>query len=226
MRKGQTVFHASQSGFTLIEVVIAVAIFMSVAVVTFKISNTDVFNSEGTSAFEQTRFADAEMNAIHTLAAKYSDPSRVEEVKEYAYEDGIHYTDRQAYTSGDTTVYYTFRRFRGLGACNHNHADRVCDSANTEITNAAGNVTSAMLQRKNVEMLQYNLLLYKQASGGTPYMEVPLSTVKDSSGVSSSLGTTHNALKDFIEEYYPFILHEPAMGEITCSAGCSSDSWW
>ena len=201
MRDG---WNRSCKGFTIIEVVIAVAIFATLAAVTLKLSNSDVMNGSGVGAFQATRTADQQSNSIYNLIAQYSNYSAYASLPTTAGDTlRVPLAGRTAYTTNGKTVYFTI---------DLQNIEYRLDSngALVDLTNATTTTGNAIRQTPNgAESYSAVLNLYQDAAGGTAYAEVPFWVVKNpcdamASANCPSMGTTANSLETFLEAYYPF----------------------
>lgn len=192
-------------GFTIIEVVIAVAIFATLAAVTLKLSNSDVMNGSGVGAFQSARTADQQTNSIYNLTSQYSVYSAYAALPTTAGDTlRVPLAGRTAYAANGETVYYTidlqnteYRMNASGGLVGIDDVATVSGSAVRQIPNGAESYSAV-------------LRLYQEAAGGTAYAVVPFWVVKNpcDSAVASncpSMGTTANSLEAFLEAYYPFV---------------------
>lgn len=191
-------------GFTIIEVVIAIAILATLAAVTLKFSNSDVTNSAGLGAFQAARTADQQTNSIYNLTSQYSVYSAYSSLPTTAGSTlRVPLAGRTAYNNNGATVYFTidltnteYRTDTSGGLVGIDDVATVSGSAIRQIPNGAESYSAV-------------LSLYQDAAGGTAYAVVPFMVVKNpcDAAVSAScpsMGTTANSLEAFLEAYYPF----------------------
>ena len=191
------------SGFTLIEVAIAVAIFATLAAITLKLSSSDVINGSGDGAFQAARKFDQQTNSIYNLISQYSAYSAYSSLPTTAGSSvRVPATGRTAYTNNGETVYFTI--------------DLTNSEYRTDATGAlVGIDDSAVASGSAIRQIPSGagfysavLSLYKEASGGSAYATVPFSVIKNpcdavASANCPSMGTSANSLEAFLEAYYP-----------------------